>query len=68
MAFAVYLLENAILVLSRDGAFARFLKPPRGFFVWTARPHLGAFSAFPKKKTNAWGRMGTLEIDWAIIR
>ena len=55
MAFAVYLLENAILVLSRDGAFAHFWKPHRGFFVWTAKPHLGAFSAFPEKKRQMLG-------------
>ena len=35
MAFAAYLQENAILVLSWGGAFAHiFLKPQRGVFVW----------------------------------
>ena len=51
MAFAAYLQENAILVLSRGGAFALiFLKPQRGVFVWNPRPHRGTFSAVPKKK------------------
>ena len=57
MAFAAYLQENAILVLSRGGAFAQiFLKPQRGVFVWNPRPHRGTFSAVPKKKkANARG-------------
>ena len=34
MAFAAYVLENAILFFSPGGAFARFLKPPpRGFCI-----------------------------------
>ena len=32
LAFAAYLQENEILVLSRGGAFAHYLKPLRGFF------------------------------------
>ena len=64
MAFAAYLQENAILVLSRGGAFAHiFLKPQRGVFVWNPRPHRGTFSAVPKKKTNARGE-GGVRLEW----
>ena len=58
MAFSAYLLENAMLVLARGGAFAHF------FLL-----HRGAFTAFPKKMTNAWGNggMGRLGIEWTII-
>ena len=33
MAFAAYVMENAILFFSPSGAFARFLKTPSGVFV-----------------------------------
>ena len=33
MAFAADVMENAILFFSPGGAFARFLKTPRGVFV-----------------------------------
>ena len=63
MAFAAYLRENAILVLSRGGAFAHiFLKPQRGVFVWNPRPHLGTFSAVPKKKGKCSG--GGARLEW----
>ena len=62
MVFAAYLLENAILVLSRGGAFStHFEALPRGFCM-NARPHCGEFAAFPKQNdrflTNAWGGGG----------
>ena len=41
MAFAAYLQENAILVLSRGGAFTYLFKPHRERFA--------VFAAFPKK-------------------
>ena len=58
MVFAAYLLENAILVLSRGVAFSpHFEAPPRGFCM-NVRPHCGQFAAFPKQNdrcsTNAW--------------
>ena len=61
MVFAAYLLENAILVLSRGGAFSPYFEaPPRGFCM-NARPHCGEFEAFPKQNdncsTNAWGEL-----------
>ena len=42
MAFAAYLQENAILVLSRGRTFPHLFKPHREAF--------GVFAAFPKKK------------------
>ena len=47
--FAAYLMENTVLVLPLGGAFAHFFMLHRGVFGWTARPHRGAFAAFPKK-------------------
>ena len=45
---------NEILVLFRGGAFAPYFKAPPWGFRMNARPHRGAFAAFPKKKmTNA---------------
>ena len=41
MAFAAYLLENAILMLSRGGAFTHLFKPHRERFA--------VFAAFPNK-------------------
>ena len=43
MPVAAYFLENAILLLPGGGAFAHFLKPHRGVFVWAAPgPTVGA--------------------------
>ena len=51
MPVAAYFLENAILLLSGGGAFAHFLKPHRGVFVWApARPHRGGICSFSKRK------------------
>ena len=72
MAFAAYVLENAILLFSPGVAFARFFKAPPWVFVWTAQPQGGAkiSAALPKKNDkcpiDARG-MGTFGIDWAII-
>ena len=46
-AFAAYLLESAILVLSR--ALPPFVRPLREVFLWITWPYCGAFTAFPKK-------------------
>ena len=72
MAFAAYVLENAILLFSPRVAIARFFKAPPWVFVWTAQPQGGAkiSAALPKKndKCPIDGRgMGTPGIDWAII-
>ena len=75
MAFAAYVLENAILLLSPGVAFVRLSKAPPWGFVWTAQPQGGAkiSAALPKKNDkcpidliDARG-MGTFGIDWAII-
>ena len=52
MAFAAYVLENAILLFSPRVAFARFFKAPPWVFVWTAQPQGGGkdFSSFTKEK------------------
>ena len=42
MAFAAYLQENAILMLSRDGAFTHLFRPHCERFA--------VFAAFPEKK------------------
>ena len=43
MPVAAYFLENAILLLPGGGAFAHFLKPYRGVFLWAAPgPTVGA--------------------------
>ena len=45
------------------------LRPHRGFFCMNARPHCGAFAAFPKKKKK-WqmsGRWARLELTEAYI-
>ena len=58
MAFLAYLQENATLVLSRGEAFVgvhTFLSLNVGFLYEPPRPHRGAFSAIPKKTSNAWG-------------
>ena len=60
MELAAHLQENAILLLSRGGAFAPFFKPNPGVqFVWTAERHRRAFAAFSKQNdkypTNARG-------------
>ena len=60
MVFAVCLLKNAILVLSRVGHLHPIIKP-----------HRGAFVVFPKQNVkcpkNARRGMCTLGIDWAIF-
>ena len=66
MELAAYLQENAILLLSRGGAFAPVFKPHRGVqFVWTAWRHRRAFVAFSKQNdkypTNARGEKAHLE-------
>ena len=63
MAYAAYLLENEILVLSRVGAFAPYFKAPLWRFFMKVWPHRGAFEAFRNKMTNAqqmpsWGGGG----------
>ena len=55
-AFAAYLLESAILVLSR--ALPPFVRPLREVFLWTIRPYCGAYTAFPEKMTTALGAGG----------
>ena len=67
MVFAAYLLENAILVLSRVGQLHPTLNPTVGF-LYEHPPHHGAFAAFPKQNDQClgwgWGRgMGTIGID-----
>ena len=37
---------------SRGRAFAYFLKPRSGVFIWAARPQSGAFAAFQTKKKD----------------
>ena len=68
MAFAAYLLYNAMLVLARGGVFAHFFMPHRGVFGWTTRPHRVVFAAFPKKlkekeMTNARGKVGWARLE-----
>ena len=60
--FAVYLLENEILVLSRGGAFVPYFKALPWDFHERPAPLWGICS-FSQKKTNAGGRMGTLGIE-----
>ena len=49
MAFAAFLLENTILMLSWGGAVASyFYALPWGFYM-DACPHCGALAAFPKQ-------------------
>ena len=53
MAFAAYLLENAMLVLARGGAFAHvFYAPPWGFRMNRPAPPLGIFSFSKKMKKD----------------
>ena len=68
-------MENTVLVLPLGGAFAHFFLLHRGVFGWTARPHRGAFAAYPKKENNNNNNnkcpreagVGTLGIAWTII-
>ena len=62
LVFAVYLLENEILVLSRGGAFSPYFKASPWDFHERPAPLLGICS-FSPKKTNAGERMGTLGIE-----
>ena len=55
-AFAAYLLESAILVLSR--ALPPFVRPLCEVFLWIIWPYCGAFTAFPEKWHLRWGRGG----------
>ena len=59
MAFAAYLLENAMLVLARGGASAHFFyAPPWGFWMNRPAPPLGicSFSKKNKKRQMPRGR------------
>lgn len=50
MAFAAHLQENAISVAQAGGGdICTLFKPHCGVFVWTTRPHHGAFAAAPEK-------------------
>ena len=68
MAFAAYLQENEVLVLSWGGHLHTFLSlcVCVYFFFWTARPHFGAFAGLPNKNdknpTNARERWARLEL------
>ena len=55
LVFAVYLLKNEILVLSRGEAFAPYFKAPSWGFCINARPQRGAFAAFPKQNDKCPG-------------
>ena len=64
MAFAAYLPENAILVLSLGGAFSPFFKaPPWGFLYKPPGPTVGHLQLFQTKMTNAEGGW----VGWARL-
>ena len=77
-AFAAYLLENAILVLSRGGALSLFFKLHRAVFYEPLGPTVGQLQLPPpppqKKERKLQlpdecsGEMGMVEIDWAILK
>ena len=57
LVFAVYLLENEILVLSRGGAFAPYFKAPPWDFHERPAPLWSILQLFPKKD-KCWGEDG----------
>ena len=67
LVFAVYLLENEILVLSRGGAFAPYFKVPPWVFCINARPLRGAFAAFPKQNDKCPGEWARLELTEPLM-
>ena len=56
MVFVAYLLENAILVLSRSEVFAHFFKPTVRCLLKTPAPQwaICRFSKMPQGDGNAW--------------
>ena len=65
MVFATYLLENAILVMSRGGTLAPYFKVPTWvFFCMIARSHHEAYAAFPKQNSSVGGGGGG---EWAHL-